>query len=136
MQQFKADILSVNKKGRQIFLILTLVSGATFVLLAFFVAPIIMHLASILTFLYAAIKYYLQTRKRLLKKIVAELVIDDEKIIINQNTFLLSEIKKINLQVTGWRSYSRSEQKEHPLQNIHSGDKNFIVVASADKKVK
>ncbi len=135
MQEFKADILQKNKKGQIMFtVIMATIAVILAALLIFGFIPIeIFQLISFVAFGYACLRYYLQTKKQVLKKSTGKIVINDEYVIISSTSFPIDEIKSIKINISGWKSFQRSNDRSRPIENFHSGDKNYITIFSSNK---
>ncbi|HEX8331745.1 MAG TPA: hypothetical protein VF622_03940 [Segetibacter sp.] len=137
MEEFKADILSTNKKGRLYFyLFVALMALVIAFLLYLQVIPFFLEIFSIMIWLFAILKYVLQTKKQVLKKSFGELRISEDQISIFNNDFSLHEIKSFKLSISGWRSYKRSSDRSQPVSNMHNGDKNYLTVVVNDQTTK
>lgn len=133
--EFKADILQQNKKGQVFFfIIVSALAVILAALLIFGLIPLeIFQLISFVWFAYACLRYYLQTKKQVLKKVIDKLIINDDHIIINSTSFTVAEIKSIKIDISGWKSFQRTNDRSRPIENFHSGDRNYITVISPDK---
>lgn len=137
MQDFKADILAPNKKGRLYFYLSVAMVMIVIVVLIFLqIIPIVLQVFSIALWLFAISKYILQSRKQVLKKIVGELIISDDRISIFDYNYNLDEITLVKISVSGWRSYKRSSDRHQPISDLHNGDENFLSVIVKDKTIK
>jgi hypothetical protein len=135
MQEFRADILQQNKKGQLFFFIIvaTLAVMLAALLIVGLIPLEVFQLVSFIGFAYACLRYYLQTKKQVLKKSIDKLIIHDEHVVINSTSFPVSEIKSIRINISGWKSFQRSNDRSRPIENFHSGDRNYITVFSPGK---
>ncbi len=135
MQEFKANILQQNKKGQVFFFVVVATLAVILVaLLVFGLMPLeIFQLLSFIGFAYACLRYYLQTKKQVLKKSTGKLIINDEYVIISSTSFPIDKIKSIKINISGWKSFQRSNDRSRPIENFHSGDKNYITIFSSNK---
>lgn len=134
MEIFKADILSVNKKGQWVFYLS--LSIILFIIIVFFVLqiiPVFLQVFSIMIWLIAVLRYFLQTKKQILKNPVGEFCISDESISLFDHTYFLPDITSIKISISGWKSYKRSQDRNLPVSALHHGDKNFITVITKDE---
>ncbi|HEX6913754.1 MAG TPA: hypothetical protein VF145_00850 [Chitinophagaceae bacterium] len=131
MQVFEADIIQVNRKGNFYFYATMVVLAVTTVILMVTgILPFLAQLAWIGFFGYQAVRYYMQTRKKLLKRPVGKLVISEERIEVCGIQSFISELKVIRLAITGWRSYLATGDRSMPVSDFHAGDRNFISFSS------
>lgn len=127
MQEFKAHIVMVNRKGRLLFFsVAAALASAATVLMILGLIPVIFQLFSIGIFVFTSARYYLQTRKYMLKEPVSELIISEESIIAFGNTYLIHELNAVMISISGWKSYKKSGDRSVPITDMHAGDKNFI----------
>lgn len=131
MQEFRADIIAVNKEGRTTFLIATvLLAGALVALMVLGWIPVPAQMLGLITFAFMGLRYVLQTKKQVLKKKIGELVIGDKHIVLHGRPVSMESVRHICIDVTGWRSYHRSADRSRPIEGMHTGDKNFIVITT------
>src|SRR5687767_15927659 len=99
MQEFRADILETNTRGKILFFsAVALLAIVTIVLLVLGLMPAIAPIFWIAVFVYGVSKYFLQTRKQVLKKSIGELVINNEKIIALNEGYSINELKSIRIE--------------------------------------
>lgn len=138
MQEFKADILQRNKKGQIFFFII--VAAFAVILAALLIIGLIpievFQLISFVGFAYACLRYYLQTKKQVLKKFNDTLIINNEHVVINSTTIPVSGIKSVRFNISGWKSFQRSNERSRPIEKFHLGDKNYITIFSGNKTEK
>jgi len=134
MQPFKADIVIKNKKGKWLFAGgVILVSALLILLMALGFIPVLGQLLWVMIFLVSITRYFLQTKKQVIKKKITELVIDADFIMIGDEKILLQDIKEVKIFISGWKSYKRSEERYQPVSDVHLGDKNLITLNMAGK---
>ncbi len=127
MQDFESDILEVNKKGRLFFFAMMLALTLLVIALMFLgFAPVILSLCGMVIFAFTAARYYLQTRRQVLKKPVGKLRITADSITAFGRVYKISELNAILVSFSGWRSYKRSTDRSVPLTDMHTGDSNFL----------
>jgi hypothetical protein len=127
MQEFKADILKPNTTGKMLFFsVAGLLTLAIIVLLVLGIMPDVAPIFWIVIFIYGVAKYFLQTRKQVLKKSVGELIISKDRIIAMEQQYLINDLRSIRIEFYGWVSYKRSADRAVPITDMHAGDKNFI----------
>jgi hypothetical protein len=137
MEDFKADILIPNKKGRFYFnlslgVIIVVIAVLTFLQ----IIPIFLQIFSFLIWLFALSNYIAQTKKQVLKKSVGDLKLTSDQISILGNSFNLKETTSVKISISGWKSYKRSNDRHQPISDLHKGDKNFLTVTSRDRNIK
>ncbi len=127
MQEFKAEILKPNTKGKVLFFTVAGILTITIVvLLVLGIMPAVAPIFWIAIFIYGVARYFLQTRKQVLKKSVGELIITKHTITAMNEEFLIDDIKSLRILFYGWISYKRSADRSVPVTDMHAGDKNFI----------
>jgi hypothetical protein len=127
MQDFKADIIKPNTKGKVVFFSVTgLLAIVIIVLLILGIMPAIAPIFWIAIFIYGVARYLLQTRKQVLKKSVGKLIITKNTITAMDEYYLIDEVKSLRIEFYGWISYKRSADRSVPVTDMHAGDKNFI----------
>jgi cell shape-determining protein MreC len=125
MEEFKADILSTNKKGRLYFYLVVALACLVIVLLIYLqIVPVFLQIFSVLFWLFAILKYVLQTKKQVLKKSIGALKISEDQISIFHNKFSLADVKSLKVSVSGWRSYKRANDRSQPVSDIYNEDNN------------
>jgi hypothetical protein len=135
MDTFRTDILAINKKGRTAFWVV--ISGITIALATLMVLqliPLMLPVVWMAVVIYAFLRFYLQTRKQVLKKSVGTLELTNQSIRLADETFPLAGLGSISISVTGWRSYSRSNDRSVPVNDLHAGDNNHISFIHAGKE--
>lgn len=136
MQAFKADIIVANKKGRVIFYaIVGIVFLCVAVLLALQIIPVALQVFTIAFWLAAVFKYFLQSKKQIIKKTVGVLLINENGISIHNDDYSYAQIKSIELLISGWKSHQRSFDRGQPIQQLNNGDKNFLTLYTSTGKI-
>jgi len=127
MEDFRADILQPNAKGKVLFFSLILVLAVVIIILLILgIMPVVAPIFWIAIFIYGVSKYFFQTRKQVLKKSIGEFIISDDRIIALNETYSINKLQSIRIDFYGWKSYKRSEDRSVPITDMHAGDKNFI----------
>lgn len=137
MEVFKADIIEPNKKGKIIFYSLAGLVLLIFAVLIFLqVIPVVLQFFSVTIWLFALARYFLQSKKQILKKTVGQLQITEDQVELHDQQFQLEAITSIKIFVSGWKNYNRSPDRQQPISNLHNGDKNFITLEVSGKVFK
>src|SRR5688572_20529073 len=135
MDTFKTDILDINKKGRTAFwLVMSGITVAIATLLILQLIPLMLPVLWMAVVVYSFLRFYLQTRKQVLKKSVGTLELTDQSIRLHGEAFRLEDLGSISVSIAGWRSYSRSNDRSVPVTDLHAGDNNHISFIHAGKE--
>ncbi len=137
MEEFKADILSINKKGRLLYYsLLSIILLAIAALILLQVIPFVLQIFTVLFWIFAIIQYVLQSKKQILKKSTGQLKITTGQIVLKDKSLSLSEIQSIKIFISGWKSYKRSNDRQKPISDLHHGDKNILTLISNNETIK
>ncbi|MCE3281862.1 MAG: hypothetical protein K0Q66_599 [Chitinophagaceae bacterium] len=135
MDTFKTDILDINKKGRTAFwLVVSGITIAVATLMILKLIPLMLPVVWMAVLIYSFLRFYLQTRKQVLKKSGGRLELTDQSIRLQGETFRLEDLDSISVSIAGWRSYSRSNDRSMPVNELHTGDKNYISFIHSGKE--
>lgn len=133
MQEFCAPILSANKKGKALFV--SMITAGLLILIFTGIFTWLLQLIGMLIFIYGALRYYLQTKKQVLKKKTGKIIISETQITVPNGSVDINSLISIVISVSGWQHYARSGDRNTPL-DFHSGDNNILsfLVNGEEKK--
>lgn len=136
MEIFSTDIVSANKKGRIIYWSLVAATSLVIIILiGYGLIPFLLQMIWMAVVIFSFARYFLQTKKQILKKSTGVLSISTDYIEVNYEKFPMSELKAILISVSGWQSYKATGDRSMPVSDFNTGDNNIISFVYNERKV-